>query len=59
LFRNGVPLPVIQKLLGHKDLRTTMIYINIDEDMLRGIYNPLDRLKQQSAPVYQFRQTGT
>jgi integrase/recombinase XerD len=58
MFRNNVPLPKIQKLLGHKDMRTTMIYINIDEDMLRGIYNPLDKLKRQDAPIYELKRAS-
>lgn len=28
LVRNGVELPVIQKLMGHSDIRTTMIYVH-------------------------------
>lgn len=38
--KNGMPLPVAQKLLGHTDIKITMEYIMIDEmqavDYLRG-----------------------
>ncbi|MCE3234553.1 MAG: integrase family protein [Vampirovibrio sp.] len=38
--KNGMPLPVAQKLLGHTDIKTTMEYVMIDEmqavDYLRG-----------------------
>jgi integrase len=59
LFRNGVPLPIIQELLGHKDIKTTMIYVHVDEEMLKGIYNPLDKLKQKPSNIYEFKPTGT
>ncbi len=55
LFRNGVPLPIIQELLGHKDIKTTMIYVHVDEKMLEGIYNPLDKLKEKPLNVIEFK----
>jgi site-specific recombinase XerD len=48
LFRNGVQLPIIQEILGHKDIRTTMIYVHVDETMLHGLYNPLDKLTEHN-----------
>ncbi len=30
LVRNGVELPVVQKSLGHSDVRTTQRYVNLD-----------------------------
>jgi integrase/recombinase XerD len=35
LAARGVPLPVIQRLMGHADVRTTMRYITVGESQLR------------------------
>ncbi|BCU70775.1 site-specific tyrosine recombinase/integron integrase [Stygiolobus caldivivus] len=41
-IRKGVPLPIVQRLLGHKDIRTTQIYthlVNTDiEEMYKKIF---------------------
>ncbi len=38
LLRKGCPLTTISKLLGHKDIRQTMIYLQIDQVMLEKDY---------------------
>lgn len=38
LLRKGCPLTTISKLLGHKDIRQTMIYLQIDQVMLAKDY---------------------
>lgn len=38
LLRKGCPLTTIQRLLGHSDIRTTMIYLDIDIAMLNADY---------------------
>lgn len=38
LLRKGCPLTTISKLLGHKDIRQTMIYLEIDQVMLEKDY---------------------
>lgn len=35
MIKKGVPLPYLQKLLGHSDLRVTSIYIHQDINELR------------------------
>ncbi len=35
LVRRGVPLPVIKALLGHSDIKTTMVYIHVSQDDLK------------------------
>lgn len=38
LLRNQCPLTTISKLLGHRDIRQTMIYLEIDEMQLKNDY---------------------
>lgn len=40
----GVALPKIQALLGHSDIKTTMIYTHLSNDDIRNIKSPLDKL---------------
>lgn len=42
LLKNGYDIHIVQKLLGHKDIKSTMVYMRlIDEDAIR-IRSPLD-----------------
>lgn len=38
LYKRGLDVRMIQKLLGHSNINTTMIYIESDTDMLRDAY---------------------
>jgi integrase len=38
MLRNGCPITSISKLLGHKDIRQTMVYLQIDQMMLGKDY---------------------
>ena len=42
LLESGVALPVIQKLLGHSSINTTMIYLHVTEPLVERIKSPLD-----------------
>jgi site-specific recombinase XerD len=39
LLKKGCPLTSIQKYLGHNDIKMTMIYLDIDIQMLDSDYN--------------------
>jgi len=42
LVMNGVDLPTVQKLMGHSDIQTTMIYSHLAPDHLAEAANKLD-----------------
>ena len=42
LLEAGVALPVIQKLLGHSSIKTTMIYLHVTEPLVEKIKSPFD-----------------
>jgi integrase len=47
LLRKGCPLTTISKLLGHKDIRQTMIYLQIDQVMLAKDYKEFYPFRDQ------------
>lgn len=44
LLENGTDVRFIQELLGHKDIRTTLLYTNVSDKSIRNIKSPLDSL---------------
>ena len=34
MLKNGIPIEIIQKILGHADIKTTQIYAQVLEDVL-------------------------
>jgi site-specific recombinase XerD len=44
LLENGTDLKVIQKLLGHSDIKTTQIYTQISQASIKNIKSPLDNI---------------
>jgi len=44
LLASGTDIRTIQELMGHKDVRTTMIYTHVLKNNLRSVTSPLDQL---------------
>jgi site-specific recombinase XerD len=45
LMEAGVPLPTIQRLMGHASLNSTAKYLHVTSQHLDGIHSPLDLLR--------------
>jgi integrase/recombinase XerD len=44
LLEHGTELPYIQELLGHRSIRTTLLYTRVTPRALKQVTSPLDRL---------------
>lgn len=44
LLEQGTELPYIQSLLGHRSIKTTMLYLRVSPPAVREVVSPLDRL---------------
>ncbi|MCK5177384.1 MAG: tyrosine-type recombinase/integrase, partial [Candidatus Aenigmarchaeota archaeon] len=44
LLESGIDLKIIQKLLGHSDIKTTQIYLHISNQLIKNVKSPLDDL---------------
>ena len=44
LYENGVDLPINKALLGHKSLKSTMLYVHLAATRFSDVINPLDKM---------------
>ena len=44
LLEQGVALPVIQQILGHKSLKTTSGYLHVQQYSIQGVKSPVDSM---------------
>lgn len=51
MLRSGYDIRVVQELLGHKDVRTTMIYLHTVDQIGFGVQSPLDRKEPSRGPL--------
>lgn len=50
-LRRGVPLPVVQRLLGHHDIKVTQIYLHLLDEDLRAAYQRAFAAQQPPPPA--------
>ncbi len=53
LLESGQDIRTIQKLLGHRDVRTTMIYTHVVKKGTLGVVSPMDTLVRELATPWQ------
>ena len=47
LLQDGYDIRTVQELLGHNDVKTTMIYTHVLNRGGHGVQSPLDRLRKE------------
>lgn len=52
LMEAGVALPVIQQLLGHESIKTTMIYLHVGQPQLDSVISPLDIARETAELIH-------
>ena len=44
LIEQGIALPIIQQMMGHRSLKTTSGYLHVQQYSIQGVISPLDTL---------------
>jgi site-specific recombinase XerD len=44
LLEQGVALPIIQQMMGHTSVRTTSLYLHVQQHSIQAVQSPLDTL---------------
>jgi hypothetical protein len=50
LLEDGYDIRTVQELLGHRDVRTTMVYTHVLGRGPSGVLSPIDRLIDEAEP---------
>ncbi|MBC6945995.1 hypothetical protein FBQ88_11820 [Gammaproteobacteria bacterium PRO2] len=50
LLEDGYDIRTVQELLGHSDVKTTMIYTHVMQKGAKGVKSPLDRVCGTTIP---------
>ncbi|MBU4246283.1 MAG: tyrosine-type recombinase/integrase [Nanoarchaeota archaeon] len=51
LLENGTDIRIIQRLLGHSDVRTTELYTHVSSALIRNVKSPLDALDDPTVGI--------
>lgn len=46
LLEQGTDISIIQKLLGHEDIQTTLRYVHVSKKDISRVESPLDRIRR-------------
>lgn len=46
LMESGTDISIIQKMLGHNDIKTTLIYTHVSKKSIAKVESPLDKIKR-------------
>ena len=44
MLEQGVALPIIQQMMGHKSIKTTSLYLHVQQHSIQAVQSPLDTL---------------
>lgn len=48
LMENGTDVTLIQKMLGHNDIKTTLLYTHVSKKSISKVESPLDKIKRST-----------
>ncbi len=58
LLDAGTDIRYVQELLGHKDIRTTMIYSHLSQPLVDRVQSPLDKLNLNKTAIFEAKKSA-